>query len=100
MGGLNPLEPEKQDLKKFDTLVAITEKLRGPGGCPWDKEQTHETLRVNLLEETYETLEVLDSGNPKELQEELGDLLMQIVLHAQIAAECSEFDIGDVIAGI
>jgi len=94
------IEPEKQDLRKFETLVAITEKLRGPGGCPWDKEQTHGTLRGNLLEETYETLEALDSGNPKELEEELGDLLMQVVLHSQIASECHEFDIGDVIAGI
>ena len=94
------IEPEKQDLRKFETLIAITEKLRGPGGCPWDKEQTHETLRGNLLEETYETLEALDSGNPKELEEELGDLLMQIVLHSQIASECHAFDIGDVIAGI
>jgi tetrapyrrole methylase family protein/MazG family protein len=94
------IEPQKQDLRKCETLVAITEKLRGQGGCPWDKAQTHKTLRGNLLEETYETLEALDSGNPKELEEELGDLLMQIVLHSQIASECQEFDIGDVIAGI
>ncbi len=92
--------PENQYLRKFETLVAITEKLRSPDGCPWDKEQTHESLRGNLLEETYETLEAIDSGNPKELEEELGDLLMQVVLHSQIASEAGEFNIGGVIEGI
>ena len=93
-------EPENQDLRKFETLIAITEKLRSPNGCPWDKEQTHESIRGNLLEETYETLEAIDSGNPKDLAEELGDLLMQVALHSQIASEYHEFDIGDVIEGI
>lgn len=92
--------PENRDLRKFETFVAITRKLRRPDGCPWDKEQTHASLRGNLLEESYETLEAIDSGSTKELEEELGDLLMQVVLHAQIASEGGEFDIGDVIEGI
>ncbi len=93
-------EPENQDLRKFDTLIAITKKLRSPNGCPWDREQTHKSIRNNLLEETYETLEAIDSGDPKELEEELGDLLMQVALQSQIASEAGEFDIGSVIEGI
>jgi tetrapyrrole methylase family protein/MazG family protein len=74
--------------------------LRAPDGCPWDKEQTHRTLRANLLSECYEVLEALDKGDPAKLSEELGDLLLQIVLHAQIAKDDGEFEIGDVIKGI
>ncbi len=94
------------DLKSFDTLVLIIALLRSPKGCPWDREQTHASLKPNLLEECYEVIEALDStgvvkkGDGSLLCEELGDLLMQIVLHAQIAAEEGSFDIGDVIAGI
>ena len=94
------IEPENRDLREFETLVAITEKLRSPNGCPWDKEQTHASLRGNLLSETYETLEALDSNDPQKMAEEFGDLLMQIVLHARIASECGEFDTGDVIESI
>jgi len=90
--------PEK--LNQFDTLVEIITRLRGPGGCPWDREQTHASLREDLLEECYEVLEVLDKGDVKRLGEELGDLLMQVVLHAQIAAEAGEFEISDVIRSI
>jgi tetrapyrrole methylase family protein/MazG family protein len=91
--------PEK--LNQFDTLVEIIARLRGPGGCPWDREQTHVSLREDLLEECYEVLEVLDEGDAKRLGEELGeDLLMQVVLHAQIAAEAGEFEISDVIRSI
>jgi len=68
--------PEK--LNQFDTLVEIIARLRGPGGCPWDREQTHVSLREDLLEECYEVLEVLDEGDAKRLGEELGDLLMQV----------------------
>src|SRR5919202_2931201 len=77
-------------------------RLRAPApdGCPWDREQTHESLRRYLLEETYEALEALDSGDPAALEEELGDLLLQIVFHAQIADEAGEYDLGDVVAGI
>jgi tetrapyrrole methylase family protein/MazG family protein len=89
-----------QDLKKFETLVSIIARLRGPNGCPWDKEQTHASLRSNLLSECYETLEALDKGDSTQLCEELGDLLLQIVLHAQIAKDNKEFEIGDVIEGI
>lgn len=89
-----------ENLDKFDTFVRIIERLRGPGGCPWDKEQTHASLRPNLLSEAYEVLEALDEGQPEKLREELGDLLLQIVLHAQIAADDKEFSIGDIIEGI
>lgn len=88
------------DMKKFDTLAAIIARLRGPKGCPWDKEQTHQSLRENLLSECYEVLEALDGGETAKLQEELGDLLLQIVLQSQIAADSAEFEIGDVIRGI
>ena len=90
--------PER--LNQFDTLVDIVARLRGPGGCPWDREQTHASLREALLEECYEVLEALDEGDAKRLGEELGDLLMQVVLHAQIAAEAGEFELGDVIRSI
>ena len=89
-----------QNMDKFETLVEIIAKLRAPDGCPWDKEQTHRTLRANLLSECYEALEALDNGVPAELCEELGDLLLQIVLHAQIAKDEKEFEIRDVIKGI
>jgi len=92
--------PVNGDLSKFDTLVKILAQLRAPDGCPWDKEQTHKSLRNNLLSETYETLEAMDAGEAQELCEELGDLLLQIVLHAQIAKDDKEFEIGDVIKGI
>lgn len=89
-----------ENLKTFDALVQIIARLRAPDGCPWDKEQTHKTLRENLLSETYEVMEALDKGTAPELCEELGDLLLQIVLHAQIAKDDKEFDIGDVIESI
>jgi len=89
-----------QNLNQFATLVDIIAKLRAPDGCPWDRKQTHSSLRENLLEECYEVLEALDEGDRDKLCAELGDLLMQIVLHAQIAAEAGEFDMGDVIKGI
>ena len=89
-----------EDLSKFDALVAIIARLRAPDGCPWDKEQTHQTLRGNLLSESYEVLEALDEGEASKLSEELGDLLLQIVLHAQIAKDNDEFEIGDVIKSI
>jgi tetrapyrrole methylase family protein/MazG family protein len=90
--------PEK--LNQVDTLANIMARLRSPEGCPWDREQTHASLRENLLEECYEVLEALDEGDTKGLCEELGDLLMQIVFHAQIATEADEFELGDVISSI
>ncbi|HPP36832.1 MAG TPA: nucleoside triphosphate pyrophosphohydrolase, partial [Clostridiales bacterium] len=80
----------------FDDLLEIMARLRGENGCPWDKEQTHESLRIYMIEETYEVLEALDSGDKGRFCNELGDLLLQIVFHAQIAKENGDFDIGDV----
>jgi tetrapyrrole methylase family protein/MazG family protein len=87
-------------LNQFDTLVDIIARLRGPDGCPWDREQTHASLREALLEECYEVLEALDEGDTRKLGEELGDLIMQVVFHAQMAAEAGQFAIGDVIRNI
>lgn len=89
-----------EDLNQFSALVDIIAKLRGPNGCPWDKMQTHSSLRKNLLGECYEVLQALDEGNPEKLCDELGDLLMQIVFHAQIALEAGEFEFGDVVNSI
>jgi len=89
-----------ENLGRFESLVAIIARLRAPDGCPWDRKQTHRTLRENLLEECYEVIEALDEENSTGLCEELGDLLMQIVLHAQIATEADEFKLEDVISGI
>jgi len=89
-----------EDLSQFATLVDIIARLRAPDGCPWDRKQTHASLRENLLEECYEVLEALDEGDSEKLCDELGDLLMQIVLHTQIATEAGEFELGDVISGI
>ncbi len=89
-----------RNLNQFATLVDIVAKLRAPDGCPWDREQTHSSLRENLLEECYEVLEALDSSDPRKLCDELGDLLLQVVLHAQIATEAGEFKLEDVINNI
>ena len=89
-----------ENLSQFNTLVDIIAKLRAPDGCPWDRQQTHASLRENLLEECYEVLEALDEGDSGKLYQELGDLLMQVVLHAQIATEAGEFGMGDVVNNI
>ena len=89
-----------QDLSKFEALERIIARLRGPGGCPWDRKQTHASIKPYLIEEAYEVLQTLDDENADKLCEELGDLLLQILLHAQIAREAGEFEIGDVISGI
>lgn len=86
--------------KLFEALVALQARLRAPGGCPWDREQTHESLRTYLVEETYEVLDALDSRDADEIAGELGDLLLQIVFHAELGREASRFDIGDVIERI
>jgi tetrapyrrole methylase family protein/MazG family protein len=88
------------DLNQFATLIDIIAKLRAPGGCPWDGKQTHTSLRENLLQECYEVLETLDEGDSEKLCDELGDLLMQIVLHTQIATEAGEFEMGDIVNSI
>ena len=76
------------------------ETLRGPEGCPWDREQTHESLRPYVVEEAYELVEAVDGGNLNDIREELGDLLLQIVFHGQIAAEAGSFDFDDIVRGI
>lgn len=86
--------------KLFDELVAVQARLRAPGGCPWDREQTHLTLRTYLIEEAYEVLDALEKGSATELAEELGDLLLQVLFHADIAREAGAFDISSVITGI
>ena len=86
-----------------DGIAAIFEvvhRLRAPGGCPWDREQTHESLRPYLLEETYELLEAIDAGDDTKMREELGDLLLQVAMHAEIAAEEGRFDAEQVSEGV
>ena len=83
-------------LKNLEKFVDAIAKLRGPGGCPWDKEQDHKTLKKYLLNESYELLDAIDSEDPEEICEELGDVLLQVVLHSQIASENGHFDIEKV----
>ena len=87
-------------LTPFEELVEIMAKLRSDGGCPWDREQTHQTLRPFLIEEAYEVLDALDNGGDVDFRDELGDLLLQVVFHAQIAAEERRFDVHDVARAI
>jgi tetrapyrrole methylase family protein / MazG family protein len=84
----------------FDELVQLIHKLRSPGGCPWDREQTHHSLKPMLLEEAYEVIEAIDEGDDGELSSELGDLLIQVIFHADIAAAENRFAIGEVIKKI
>jgi len=84
----------------FEAFQEIVAHLRAPDGCPWDREQTHESLRTHLMGEAYEALAAMDSGDPAEMAEEFGDLLLQIVLNAQIAGEDGEFNMADVLKGI
>jgi tetrapyrrole methylase family protein/MazG family protein len=81
----------------FERLAAVQARLRAPDGCPWDREQTHASLRTYLIEEAYEVLEALESGDDVKFAEEMGDLLLQIVFHSQIAKEAGRFDVSDVI---
>jgi len=81
----------------FEKLAAVQARLRGPDGCPWDREQTHASLRTYLIEEAYEVLEALESGDDAKFAEEMGDLLLQIVFHSEIAREEGRFDVSDVI---
>jgi MazG family protein len=89
---------------KFDDLVAVMARLRAPGGCPWDREQTYSSLSQYLLEETYETFDAIheaeETGDTTHLREELGDLLLQVVFHSTIAAEKGDFTIDEVAAGV
>jgi NTP pyrophosphatase (non-canonical NTP hydrolase) len=83
-------------LQRLSELIAVVERLRGPEGCPWDREQTHATLRSTLLEEAYEVLAAIDGGAVDELRDELGDVLLQVLMHAEIARQAGEFELGDV----
>ncbi len=93
-------ESLQESKDKFSQLVEILAQLRSPQGCPWDREQTHESLRQHLLEETYEVIEAIDEHRIEDLAEELGDLLLQIIFHAQMAAEANQFTIANVIDSI
>jgi len=94
------LSPPDPQLPGIDQLIDIVAKLRGPGGCPWDREQTHSSLRGGLLEEAYEVVSAIDNADDANLREELGDLLLQSVFHAQIAHEEGRFDFDKVARGI
>lgn len=84
----------------FAKLVALQARLRGPGGCPWDREQTHQSLRKFLVEEMYEVLDAMDSGDPRKFASEMGDLLLQIIFHSILAEETGSFTISDVIESV
>ena len=86
--------------EEFTELVELISRLRAPGGCPWDREQTHESLKPMMLEEAYEAVEAIDEGNDEEFKGELGDLLLQVVFHSQIATEENRFTIAEVIERI
>ena len=79
--------------KNLEELIEVVAKLRAPDGCPWDREQTHNSLRPNMLEEAYEAVDAIDENNMSHLREELGDVLLQVLLHSQIASEKGDFDI-------
>lgn len=97
---LPPLSLEECRRYSFEQLVGIMRRLRGENGCPWDLEQTHQSLRKHLIEEAYEALDAINQDDPEKLYDELGDVLMQVVFHAQIASEYQEFDISDVITAV
>ena len=97
---LIPALPSLENLASPHGMAAISSRLRAPDGCPWDRRQTHLTLRPYLLEEAYETVDAIEHGTPADLAEELGDLLLQVILHAQFAAEEGTFDLTDVYRSI
>lgn len=96
------MKSEDKENKKYDfnDFIEIIAALRAPGGCPWDISQTHESLKECLMEESDEVLQAIDSGDDANLCEELGDVLLQVVMHAQIASEEGRFDINDVIQDV
>ncbi len=94
-----PLEPLSLP-REFNSLVYVMGRLRGPGGCPWDREQTHDSIKHHLLEEAYEAVDAMDAGDPEMLAEELGDLLLQVVFHSQLAVSAEEFTLADVVGHI
>ena len=96
LGAVEPLALTRD----FDSLVYVMGRLRGPGGCPWDREQTHDSIKHHLIEEAYEAVDAMDSGDPELLAEELGDLLLQVVFHSQLALSAEEFTLSDVVGYI
>ena len=92
--------PSSQAGERLLDLVRVMARLRGPGGCPWDREQTHASLARHLLEETHEVLDAIDADERERLREELGDVLLQVVFHAQMAADDGAWDVDDVARGI
>ena len=88
---------DSYDVQDLERIVAI---LRAPGGCPWDREQTHASIRQNMLEEAYEACEAIDQQDAEHLKEELGDVLLQVALHAQMEKESGSFTLDDVADGI
>lgn len=99
---LIPAVPDLTALERydFDRLLQVISILCGPDGCPWDREQTHQSLRPYIVEEAYEVVDAIDADDPDQLYDELGDMLLQVVLHAEIARRHGEFDIGDVVSAI
>jgi tetrapyrrole methylase family protein/MazG family protein len=96
---LKPLD-RLSDLAAFDTLRYIVARLRAPNGCPWDREQTHESMKKHLLEETYEAVSALDQGNLQQFASELGDVLLQVVMHSQLGREAGKFELEDVLRAV
>jgi tetrapyrrole methylase family protein / MazG family protein len=92
--------PSSREGERLLDLVRVMARLRAPGGCPWDAEQTHRSLARHLLEETHEVLEAIDAGDRDRLRDELGDVLLQVVFHAELAAEAGDFDIDDVAESV
>jgi MazG family protein len=92
--------PSSEEGRRLLELVKVMARLRGPNGCPWDREQTHETLARHLLEESHELLEAIDRGDSDAIRDELGDLLLQVVFHAQMAADDDRWDVDDVARGL
>ncbi len=91
---------KEKDNYNFDDLIEIVKILRSPNGCPWDREQTHKSIRSNFIEETYEAVEAIDTDDTSLLKEELGDVLLQVALHSEIESEKNSFNIQDVCDGI
>ena len=91
---------QRMDRYDMDALLRVMELLRAPGGCPWDREQTHHSIRRNMLEEAYEAAEAIDEENFDHLKEELGDVLLQVVFHARMAEEAGRFNFADVVDGV
>ena len=94
------VEFQHKDFYTYEDFLEIMRLLRSPGGCPWDREQTHSSIRRNFLEETYEVLDAIDRDDPDGMCEELGDVLMQVAFHAQIETERGRFTMADVINGV